>query len=365
MIILGVAARKFVAEREAGMALTSSVRSENSRWRAQPRRMLGLAEMVRRAVLAALAHDALMLAQATAYSAMVALFPALIVAAAVVALLPEAQPLRFQLSVFFDRVLPSNVSPLLDAYFASSHRNPNTARVLLGSLAVSITGATSVMATLMEGFRRAHDLPLVRGSFWPRRVRALALVPLSLLPMTAVSVLVVFGHLITHWLVAAVTPELRSAVDVFASLLRWVLALAGSVGIIAVIYHLGTDVSRHVGEELAPLLREPWSALRKDWSWRASLPGAALATLLWFVTTLGFGFYVTRFANYSRVYGSLGAAIALMFWLYIIALSVLIGGEFNAQRAAAGAGAETGVGQWEPPGVRRRTATRRTGRIAD
>jgi membrane protein len=350
------------------MALTSSVRSEGGRWRGQPRRFLGLVETVRRAVLAALAHDALMLAQATAYSAMVAVFPALIVAAAVVTLLPEAQPLRFQLSGFFDGVLPSNVSPLLDAYFGSSHRNPNTARVLLGSLAVSITGATSVMATLMEGFRRAHSLPLTRGSFWPRRVRALVLVPLSLLPMTAVSVLVVFGHLITRWLVAAVTPELRPAVDVMASSLRWGLALAGSVGIIAVIYHLGTDVNRHVGEELGPLLREPWSALRRDWSWRASLPGAAVATLLWFVTTLGFGFYVTRFANYSRVYGSLGAAIALMFWLYIIALSVLIGDEFNAQRTLADGGEATSVGEWRLPGLRRRTVTRngtRTGTRAD
>jgi len=79
---------------------------------------------------------------------------------------------------------------------------------------------------------------------------------------------------------------------------------------------------------------EPWLEFRMDWSWRASLPGAAIATLLWFVTTLLFGFYVTRFANYSQVYGSLGAAIALLFWLYIIALSVLIGSEFNAQLIA-------------------------------
>jgi membrane protein len=179
--------------------------------------------------------------------------------------------------------------------------------------------------------------------------------------MTAVSGLVVFGHVMTHWVVAAVSPELRTAVDGLASWLRWVLALAGSVGIIAVIYHLGTDVSVHVGEELAPLLRKPWSVLRKDWSWRASLPGATVATLLWFLTTLCFGFYVTRFANYSRVYGSLGAAIALMFWLYIIALSVLIGAEFNAQRASAktgeGAGAPADVGEWRLPGMRRRTAT--------
>ena len=44
-----------------------------------------------------------------------------------------------------------------------------------------------------------------------------------------------------------------------------------------------------------------------------------------------FGWYVTRFANYSEVYGSLGAGIALLFWLYIVSLSVLCGAEFNAQ----------------------------------
>jgi len=110
---------------------------------------------------------------------------------------------------------------------------------------------------------------------------------------------------------------------------RWSMALMGSVGIIAVIYHLGTDLTKHMREHM-----EPWLALRMDWSWRASLPGAMIATLLWFVTTLAFGLYVTRFANYSQVYGSLGAAIALMFWLYIIALSVLVGSEFNAQLVA-------------------------------
>lgn len=56
-----------------------------------------------------------------------------------------------------------------------------------------------------------------------------------------------------------------------------------------------------------------------------------MATAMWFLTTLVFGWYVTRFANYSEVYGSLGAGIALLFWLYIISLSVLCGAEFNAQ----------------------------------
>ncbi len=288
-------------------------------------------QLARMTVDASLEHDVMTTAQGVAYAAMVALFPALIVAAAVIGLLPYTTPLKLQLSIFFDRILPSNVSPVLQAYFVTTHKSPQTARALISAIVVSATGATGVMATLMEGFRRAHELPLLPGSFWRRRGRAFALVPLSLVPMGAASALVVFGNVLIHWIANHVAVPVRTPVFLFAVAVRWLVALAGSVGIIAVIYHLGTDMSTHMRKHLEPWVKEPWIALRKDWTWRQSLPGAGLATVLWFLSTLLFGFYVTRFANYSQVYGSLGAAIALMFWLYLIALSVLIGAEFNAQ----------------------------------
>jgi membrane protein len=324
-----------------------------------------LVRLLHASVMAAIDHDVPTVGQATAYSAIIALFPALIVTAAVVGMLPDSLPFRFQLAAFFDRILPSNVTPLLDAYFSTAHHGPQTTRVLLGSVVVSLTGASSVMVTLMEGFRRAHDLPLPPGSFWPRRMRSLALVPLSLIPMTVASVLVVFGQFLTRWLVSEVTPALQMPVHVVAYFLRWTIALAGSVAVISMIYHLGTDLDTHLRLHLEPWIREPWTTFRKEWSWRASLPGATLATFLWFVSTLVFGLYVTRFANYSRVYGSLGAAIALLFWLYLIALSVLIGSEFNAQltvkRKGPGRGRGEAEGMWKMPGW----ARRRTGRIAD
>lgn len=297
--------------------------------------MLTAARLARATFDASLDHDVLTVAQGTAYAAMVAMFPALIVAAAFVGLLPYTTPLRSQMAMFFDRVLPSNVSPVLQTYFETSHKSPQTARALLGSAIVSVTGAAGVMATLMEGFRRAHELPVIPGSFWKRRGRALALVPLSLVPMALASALVVFGHFLSTWLANHVAAAVRTPVYVLAYAVRWSVALAGSVAIIAVIYHLGTDLSTHIREQFEPWVRVPWLALRKDWTWRRSLPGAIVATVLWFVTTLLFGFYVTRYANYSRVYGPLGAAIALMFWLYLIALSVLIGSEFNAQLVVA------------------------------
>jgi membrane protein len=305
-----------------------------------------LFHLIRKTVYSALAHDCLTLAQATAYSAMVALFPALIVAAAVVALLPDTLPLRFQMAMFFDRILPSNVSPLLQTYFETSGKNPQTARALIGSVIVSVTGAAGIMATLMESFRRAHHLPLAAAGFWRRRGRALLLVPLSLLPMCAASALVVFGHILTHWMAHHFGLAEKLPLYIVAFVIRWSVALAGSIGIIAVIYHLGTDVTKHMREHM-----EPFLAFHMDWSWRSSLPGAALATVMWFLTTLIFGLYVTRYANYSQVYGSLGAAIALMFWLYIIALSVISGAEFNAQLAAARRRGAPAVEPPEPPNV--------------
>ena len=274
------------------------------------RRLLRLLRIFHATLLRAVRHDLLNLAQSAAYSAIVALFPVLIVSAAVVSLLPEAIPVRVQLALFFDRVLPSDVIPLLQSYFVASPHTIHSTHALSIAFLVSLSGASSVLATLMEGVRRANGLDPDCWTFWQRRARALLLVPLSLLPFALASILVVFGHFITLWLALHVMPSAQTPVYVFALLLRWTIALTASTGIVALIYYLGTP------------MRQPW---------RRTLPGAVLSTAMWFFSTLAFGWYVTRFANYSQVYGSLGAGIALLFWLYIISLSILCGAEFNSE----------------------------------
>ena len=263
-----------------------------------------------RSLLGALEHDSLNLAQSTAYSALVALFPALIVSAAAIAVLPDATPIKAQLGAFFDEILPAEVLPLLRSYFVSSPKSPHTARALVLAVLVSLSGASSVLATLMEGLRRAANLPTDCWTFWQRRARALALVPLSLMPLMVATILVIFGQAITvrsgGYLSTTVRPVFYGA----ALVVRWTVALAGVAGLTALIYHMGTP---------------------KRQSWLRTLPGAVLATLMWFVATLIFGWYVTRFANYSQVYGSLGVGVALLFWLYLVFLSVLFGAEFNEQ----------------------------------
>jgi membrane protein len=67
----------------------------------------------------------------------------------------------------------------------------------------------------------------------------------------------------------------------------------------------------------------------QDWEWIT--PGAALATALWLVASLGFKFYVTSFADYNETYGSLGGVIVLMLWFYITGIAILVGAEMNAE----------------------------------
>jgi membrane protein len=274
------------------------------------KRFLRIHTVFHRTLLSVMEHDCFNVAQSAAYSAMISLFPALVIAAFFIGVLPYTAALRFQLDLFFSSILPSDVTPVLQSYFATSHHNPQSTRAILVGILVSVTGASSVIATFMEGIRRAHGLPPDCWTFWQRRARAYLLVPLSLIPLAVASLLVVFGHLIvTTWLVMHL-PFVRTSIYVIAVVVRWIVAFMISIGIIALIYHMGTPMRQ---------------------SWKRTIPGAVLATAMWFLTTLTFGWYVTRFANYSQVYGSLGAGIALLFWLYIISLSVLCGAEFNAQ----------------------------------
>jgi len=66
--------------------------------------------------------------------------------------------------------------------------------------------------------------------------------------------------------------------------------------------------------------------------WHRVLPGSAVATMLWVFVTVLFGWYLRRYANYDVIYGSVGTAIALLVWLYLVSMVVLIGAEFNAVR---------------------------------
>lgn len=73
-----------------------------------------------------------------------------------------------------------------------------------------------------------------------------------------------------------------------------------------------------------------WIAPNVHLRCRSAFPGAAFATLGWIASSVGLSFYVGNFSNFSVTYGSIGAIIVLMLWLYISAFIIILGGEINA-----------------------------------
>lgn len=73
-----------------------------------------------------------------------------------------------------------------------------------------------------------------------------------------------------------------------------------------------------------------WGPCKKDAKWHWVSPGALLATVGLIAASALFSFYAANFANYNETYGSLGAVVGLMMWLWIAAIVVLVGAELNA-----------------------------------
>jgi membrane protein len=268
--------------------------------------MLRFLVHLRQAAAQALANDVFNNAKAAAYSGMLMLFPALLVMSTLLAQVPQGNTLVGTIRGAFEQILPADSMDMLQSYVLGQRFH--STQLIVSAGALSVFAGLGLMLSLMEGFRRAYRLPLDEWGFWGRRARALLLVPIALVPLSAATLLVVFGHQIERWMIENATHELRHMVILFWRATRWSIAMLAGVAVLSALYHFGTRRKEH-------------------WLWVA--PGAVTGTVIWFPTTLVFGWYVTRIADYSMFYGSFGAGIATLIWLYITAVSVLLGAELN------------------------------------
>jgi membrane protein len=260
----------------------------------------------RKAVFLALEHDVLNTAKAAAFSGMLMFFPAFIVLTALVAKAPEGPTAVGEIRWVSGQILPADTVRLMLSTIQA--RNPHPARLISSGISLSVFAGLGLMLTLMEGFRRAYRLPRSEWGFWERRFRALFLVFIVLVPLALATLLLVFGRVIELWVVFKGGHQLRHLVLFLWRMARWTLAFVTSLAVLGALYHFGTKRGEH---------------------WLHVMPGAVAASAVWFPATLAFGWYVTRIADYSLFYGSFGAGIATLVWLYIASFSALLGAELN------------------------------------
>ncbi len=251
-------------------------------------------------------HDAFAVAKASAYSSILTFFPALLVLGSVLATSRKTQGYLLEISYALGRILPAGANTALGYLKGTSLQRP--VGVLVSASLITLWTGSGVMISWMEGFRNAYQLPKIWGLVKERLV-AFSLVVLAGVPLTFATVLVAFGSRIETRILFELGHEFGFYILLMWTMIRWVIATLTSIAVIALIYH---------------------NAVPRTQPWHSVLPGATMATVLWFVATGLFGWYLQNYADYGLIYGSLGVAIALLVWMYMISLVILVGAEFNA-----------------------------------
>ena len=250
-------------------------------------------------------HDAFAIAKASAYSSILTFFPSLLVLGSVLATLRRGEVYLREISYALGRILPAGSATALAYLKSTPHRSVG---LLVSTSLLTIWTASGVIVSWMDGFRRAYQLPKTWGLV-KERIIAVSLVIMAGIPLTFATILVAFGSRIETRILFYIGHEFGPLVLLLWGAIRWLIAILTSIAVIQLIYH---------------------NAVPRTQPWHTVLPGASLATALWLGATALFGWYLQRYADYSIIYGSLGIAIALLVWMYLISLVVLIGAEFNA-----------------------------------
>ncbi|MDQ5844106.1 MAG: YihY/virulence factor BrkB family protein, partial [Acidobacteriota bacterium] len=243
-----------------------------------------------------------------AYYFLLALFPLLLFLTSVIGVVMGSDSgLRDSLFGYLNRMLPASASQLVNTTITEVSNASSGGKITFGILA-ALWAASNGMGAITEALNVAYDVKESRP-WWKQRLTAVTLtVALSVLIISAL-ILVLSGGRVADWL--AVNYGLGETFRISWKILQWPIVLAFMLLAFALIYYF------------APDLRE------QKWAWVT--PGAVVGVGLWLLVSFGFRLYLHFFDSYSKTYGTLGAVIVLMLWLYLTGASILIGGEINSE----------------------------------
>lgn len=246
------------------------------------------------------------MAAGIAFFAIFSMVPALAAVIALFGLLADPIVVMEQIALVED-VLPDVAYDIIASQIARllATRADTLTLATVISVGVAIFSARAAVAALIVGLNRLHGFENRTGlsHFIAATLLTLALIGVALVALLSV----VVAPIVLAFL--QLPPEIAGQ----AQVLRWAITGAVLVITLSLVYRWGPNFD-------GP--RPPF------WNW-----GALVAVGLWVVTSVAFSIYLANFADYNEVYGSFGAVIGLMLWLYLSAFIVLFGAAFNAALA--------------------------------
>lgn len=244
-------------------------------------------------------------AASLSYYFVLSLFPALILLAAILVYLPVPDLFGRILNLMSRMVPPDGMG--LVRQIAGSVISPNRGTLLSVGIIGVLWSTSTGFAAIIEALNVAYDVPETRP-YWKTRglalIMALGVGGLLLLALAFQVVGPDFGR----WL--AEKFGLGTLLKVVWPYLRWGATTAFAATSIVAIY------------KVAPNIRQRAVQI---------LPGAIIATGFWILLSFALGIYFRSFAHFNKTYGTLGAAIALMMWVYYSGFVILVGAELNSE----------------------------------
>lgn len=239
-------------------------------------------------------------ASGVAFHAFLATVPLLAAAIAIYGMVSDASDVS-RLVERLSGTVPDDVVGLIQSQLDSivTAGNGQLGFALVIGIATGLWSASSGMSNLMEGLNIAYDEDADDRPFWEKRGIAM------LLTLLFVAFLGVAGTVVT--LALGVTGAAGTVIQVVAWLAVAVLLMA----VLAVIYRYGPD--------------------REDPEWEWVSPGAVFAVVAWVIASFVFAFYVANFGSYNETYGSLGAVVITLLWLFLTSILVVVGAELNTE----------------------------------
>jgi membrane protein len=249
-----------------------------------------------------------MLSQAIAFNLFLAFFPMLLVIVALGTSFLGSRATGPELINELTRYLPSGSRQIVVEFLIK--RAPQAWKWAAVGLAGALLAGTQVMTLIVKGIHAVHG-DEEKASFLLRQLRGLLLLLGTTVPLLAAAILGVFGRVARHWLQEA----LGRAQPLYGlwSLFFPLAAILLSAFALSIIYRVSRPQQR---------------------GFRCLLPGAFLATMLWWLVNIAFGFLVQK-VPYSIVYGGLAAVIGLLIWMQLSAVIIFLGAAWNAELASS------------------------------
>ncbi len=270
----------------------------------------------------AMAEDVVSNAAQVAFYFIFALFPLLLFLLSLFGLvLGKAEAIRQELFAYLGQIIPASAVTLIEQTLNEVVQESSGGKLTFGFV-LALWSASAGIDSLRIVLNDVYDLSETRA--WWKYKLTCVLVTLGLTVLILVVVGIVFygSHLLTSTLTAA---GMAGAAPYIAGALSFILIIGAMLLMFACLYAF---VPNH-----------------ETFVFRWITPGAVAAVVLWLTFSFGFRIYLAYFDSYAKTYGSLGAIIILLLWLYLTALVILIGGVINSVADKLTAGKEKEVGR--------------------